>query len=363
LKEKYMVDPIMALLLAVIVFVGAYLLFWPEKGLIARLRWSKDNRTRILMEDALKHIYKCEEDNTTCTYHSLSSVMSRAIQQINPVLKRLKSLGLLTISGQGFQLTSEGRNYALRIVRLHRLWERYLSEETSIPETDWHEQAEIKEHLFTEEEANRISKQLGYPRYDPHGDPIPTASGDLPPHRGRAIREFSNGDTVQVIQIEDEPPAVYAEIIEMGIYLGVYIEILKKLKNKIHFLVEGKVHSLTEEMSNNIFVQIAAEEQKVEESPIFLSSLKTGEEAEVTGISRACRGPQRRRLMDLGIVPGTLISMAMTSAGGDPRAYYVRGAMIALRDDQADFIHIRAAGNGNNNISEKKKTTEIIEKI
>jgi DtxR family Mn-dependent transcriptional regulator len=94
-------------------------------------------------------------------------------------------------------------------------------------------------------------------------------------------------------------------------------------------------------MANNIFVQIAAEEQKVEESPIFLSSLNTGEEAEVTGISRACRGPQRRRLMDLGIVPGTLISMAMTSAGGDPRAYYVRGAMIALRDDQAEFIHVK----------------------
>ena len=253
----------------------------------------------------------------------------------------MASLGLLKISGQGFQLTTEGRNYALRIVRVHRLWERYLAEETGVPETDWHQQAEIKEHLFTEEEANKISRKLGYPRYDPHGDPIPTASGDLPPHKGKALMDFSNGDRVQVIQIEDEPPAVYAEIIDKGIYLGVIIEILKKVKNGIHLLVEGKTKTVTPLLAKNIVVQTVPEEQKIDDTPQFLSSLKRGEEAEVLGISRACRGAQRRRLMDLGIVPGTSISMAMTSAGGDPKAYYIRGAMIALREDQANFIHIQ----------------------
>jgi DtxR family Mn-dependent transcriptional regulator len=338
-----MVDPLMALLMAGAVCIAAYLMFWPDKGLIAKLRWSKDNKKRVLMEDALKHIYNCEEDNITCTFHSLSSEMFKETHEINPILNRLESLGLLTISGQGFQLTKEGRNYALRIVRVHRLWERYLAEETGVPETAWHEQAEIKEHIFTEEDANRISRQLGYPRYDPHGDPIPTASGDLPPHKGRPINDFSNGDIIQVIQIEDEPPAVYAEIIEKGIHLGVLIEILKKSKSSIHILVEGKVQTLSSLLTHNIFVQTAPEEQKIEEPLKFLSSLKTGEEAEVIGISRACRGPQRRRLMDLGIVPGTSISMAMTSAGGDPKAYYIRGAMIALREDQADFIHIQPA--------------------
>jgi DtxR family Mn-dependent transcriptional regulator len=339
--ELYMINPVMALFVALVVFVGAYLLFWPDKGLIARLRWSKENKKRVLMEDALKHIYGCEEDNITCTFHSLSSVMSKETQQINPILKRLESLRLLKISGQGFQLTPEGRNYALRIVRVHRLWERYLAEETGVPETAWHEEAEKKEHLFSEEDANRISRQLGYPRYDPHGDPIPTANGDLPPQKGRSINEYSSGDIVQVLQIEDEPPAIYAEIIKIGIHLGVLIEILKRSNESIHILVEGKVHTLSEIMSKNIFVQTAPEEQKVEESPLFLSSLKEGEEAEVIGISRACRGQQRRRLMDLGVVPGTTISMAMTSAGGDPKAYNIRGAMIALREDQADFIHVK----------------------
>ena len=83
-------------------------------------------------------------------------------------------------------------------------------------------------------------------------------------------------------------------------------------------------------------------ERKIEEPPQYLSSLRMGEAGEVLGISRACRGAQRRRLMDLGIVPGTVISMAMTSAGGDPKAYNIRGAMIALREDQADFVYIQS---------------------
>jgi len=336
-----MIDPVTALLSAGAILLGAFLMFWPEKGVIARMRWSKDSVKRVLMEDALKHIYNCEEENSTCTFHSLASTLTKEESQINPIIKRLESLGLLAISGQGFQLTTQGRNYALRIVRIHRLWERYLAEETSVPETAWHEQADLKEHIFTEEDANRISKQLGYPRYDPHGDPIPTVSGDLPPQRGRQLSDFSEGDIVQVIKIEDKPPAAYAEIINKGIFLNVQIEILKKVHNSIHLLVTGKAQTLPVSLTKNITAQTAAEDLKIVEPLQSLSSLKTGEEGEVLGISRACRGAQRRRLMDLGIVPGTVISMAMASAGGDPKAYNIRGAMIALREDQAEFIHIQ----------------------
>jgi DtxR family Mn-dependent transcriptional regulator len=336
-----MINPVLALLSAVALLFGIILMFWPEKGLIARIRWSKHTVKRVLMEDALKHIYNCEEENITCTFHNLASTLTKEETQINPIIKRLESLGLLAISGQGFQLTTQGRNYALRIVRIHRLWERYLSEETSVPETAWHKEADLKEHIFTDEDANRISKQLGYPRYDPHGDPIPTASGDLPPQRGKQLSDFSDGDIIQVIKIEDKPPSAYAEIIEKGIFLDVQIEILKKVKNSIHLLVNGKAQTLPVILAGNITVQLAEEKRMIEEPPHSLSSLKTGEKGEVLGISRACRGAQRRRLMDLGIVPGTVISMTMASAGGDPKAYNIRGALIALREDQADFIHIQ----------------------
>jgi DtxR family Mn-dependent transcriptional regulator len=84
-----------------------------------------------------------------------------------------------------------------------------------------------------------------------------------------------------------------------------------------------------------------AEERAVEALPDErLSSLMPGEAGEVAGISRACHGPERRRLMDLGILPGTPIEAEMSSPSGDPTAYRVRGALIALRREQADLIHV-----------------------
>lgn len=336
-----MVNPVTALFVFAVIFAALILLFWPEKGIIARWRWSKNTSKRVRMEDALKHIYNCEQENTTCTFTSLAGALSSEPNQVTPVLERLQSLNLLTLDNQGFQLTPNGKAYALRIIRIHRLWERYLAEETGVPETAWHAEAEIKEHEFSEEEANKISRQLGYPRYDPHGDPIPTASGDLPPEKGRLLTDFEEKDIVRVIEIEDEPPTVYADIISKGIHLGVHIEIVKKHKTQTQAMVAGKIQTISSLLLRNIMAIYAPEEKKSAESFVSLSTLKTGDKAEVVGISRACRGAQRRRLMDLGIIPGTVVSMEMVSAGGDPKAYNIRGAIIALRDEQADFIHIQ----------------------
>jgi len=72
-----------------------------------------------------------------------------------------------------------------------------------------------------------------------------------------------------------------------------------------------------------------------------LSSLDLGQEARVTGLSALCRGVERRRLLDLGVVPGTVVSAELRSPGGDPTAYRIRGAMIALRRVQADLVHVQ----------------------
>lgn len=336
-----MSDPLINLFIAAISTVFIFLIFWPERGLIAMFRSSGQAAKRVLMEDALKYIYNCEQEKQTCTVDVLAEALLKDTNQIQSVISGLENMELLVIDSPGFKLTPEGRKYALRIIRIHRLWERYLAEETGIPEKNWHEEAEKKEHTFTEEEINAINRQLGYPLYDPHGDPIPTPAGDLPPKKGGLITEFDIGDIVQVIQIEDKPPAVYAEIIEMGIHLGVEIEILKKTKIGIHVLVRGVVQTLSSGHTVHIKVVPTTEKQMLEEPPQALSVLKSGEKAEVIGISRACRGTQRRRLMDLGVVPGTVITMEMISAGGDPKAYNIRGATIALRDDQARFINIQ----------------------
>ena len=71
-----------------------------------------------------------------------------------------------------------------------------------------------------------------------------------------------------------------------------------------------------------------------------LSELDPGEQAKVVGVSRSCRGLERRRFMDLGILPGTIIEAELRSPSGDPTAYRVRGAVIALRREQSELIYI-----------------------
>ena len=90
----------------------------------------------------------------------------------------------------------------------------------------------------------------------------------------------------------------------------------------------------------NVTVEVLPEQEKIKEKFERLSSLKVGESAEIKGISPNCRGQQRRRLMDFGIVPGTKISAEMQSASGDPLAYEILGATIALRKEHAGMIYI-----------------------
>jgi DtxR family Mn-dependent transcriptional regulator len=334
-------NPVTVLLIAGTVLFLIALLWWPKTGIIARQKKSKEAAKKELMEDALKYIYDSVKENLSYTFDNLVESLSVDHTEVQSIVNRLQELRLLKLKGEFLNLTSEGKDYALRIIRIHRLWERYLSEETGIPETAWHAQAEIQEHKLSEEEANELSHQMGHPRYDPHGDPIPTRSGDLPPEKGRSLIEFSAGDIVQVIHIEDEPTSVYSEIIDKGIHLDNQVEILKKLKSILHILTDGHVYTLSFNVAKNITVVLSAKEEAVEEPFLPLSSLKRGERATVIKISRACRGTQRRRLMDLGIVPGTVISMEMVSAGGDPKAYNIRGAVIALRKDQASYVNIK----------------------
>jgi DtxR family Mn-dependent transcriptional regulator len=335
-----MVNPGFALLVAFFLTGITALILWPDKGLWAKRKKAKYSDKKALMEDALKYIYDRESRNTVCDIKSLSKSLKNSYQETENIVTRLKSLGLL-MEGINFKLSPEGKDYALRVLRIHRLWERYLAEETGVPESDWHRNAEIQEHKMTIEEANELSKYLGYPRYDPHGDPIPTQSGDLPPKRGRALVDFSQGDTVRVIHIEDEPPELYDEIVSKGIYLENHIEILKKSDNNLHILTNGNSQTISIRVANNITVVQSWDDSEVDDSLQTLNSIDPGELAEVVHISKACRGTQRRRLMDLGIVPGTNISIEMVSAGGDPTAYRIRGAVIALRNDQARHVYIR----------------------
>jgi DtxR family Mn-dependent transcriptional regulator len=255
---------------------------------------------------------------------------------------------LVQIQDGEIHLTPKGHEAALHIIRAHRLWERYLAEETGYDEADWHERADLMEHALTPDSADALAAQLGNPTYDPHGDPIPTASGQIKDHGGQPLTLTPVNSLARIVHLEDEPEMVYAQLVAEGLHLGQMIRVTDVSPQRVRFWANGNEHVLAPIVASNITV-LAIDNHEQEEAASAhkgarLSSLAVGETAEVLAISQASRGAERRRLFDLGVLPGTKVTAEMRSPSGDPTAYRIRGAVIALRENQAKMIKIKRIG-------------------
>lgn len=319
----------------------ALVLFWPRHGLIARWRASRQLGARALREDAIKHLLKREVNRNEPTIESLAGHLEVSLNESAALLHDLELGGLVSFEGGRIRLKPAGRDMALHVIRAHRLWESYLSEETGVAEAEWHRRAERKEHLLSPQEADALAARLGNPKFDPHGDVIPAPGQPMPGDPGMPLNAAEVNTPLRVTHVEDEPPAVYAQLTAQGIRPGMRGLLIEKHPHRIRFWADGNSHVLAPLAANNISVEVLADcaaKDLLDEE--YLSGLKIGQHGKVLGLSPACRGPERRRLLDLGFVPGTEVIAEMQSPGGDPTAYRVRGTLIALRTEQAGLIRV-----------------------
>ena len=336
-----MTEPLYALIGALILLAAAGGLFYPRYGIVPRWRQAREQTDRVRMEDALKHILGCEMSGDRFSANSLAGALQITSDQAADLLLDMERRGLLHAERDSIRLTATGRESALHILRAHRLWERYLADETGIGELEWHGRAELQEHQLTPEEAEALAARLGNPTHDPHGDPIPSAEGEMLPHSGIPLISAEVNEPLRIVHIEDEPQAVFAQLLAEGLYPGMEVRLVERSPHRIRFWAAGDEHTLAPIVAANVTVtrppgngdgNVLAGSR--------LSDLAQGERGQVVEISSQCRGLERRRLQDLGFLPGTEIQVELTSAGGDPVAYRIRGALIALRKEQADLIQI-----------------------
>ncbi|MBL7127401.1 MAG: metal-dependent transcriptional regulator [Ignavibacteria bacterium] len=317
------------------------LLFLPRLGLVHLWRKSKETSNRILVENALKHIYDCEYKKLTSSIKSIAGALSIKLNKAVALVQKLQTQKLIETKGEEIRLSEEGRKYALQVIRTHRIWERHLADETSVNEARWHIEAEKKEHFLSREDVDKLAANLGQPLFDPHGDPIPSETGNLPEDKGIQITNLKAGDKARIVHVEDEPDEIYSELVKRGIRSGLTFEIIKNTSEEITIKADGHQINLTPLLSANISVLKLL---KIKEPETLdyktLTKLKSGEIGIIKVLSTDCRGQQRRRLMDLGFLPGTEISIEMKSPTGDPTAYKVRNTIIALRKQQAEKIYI-----------------------
>ncbi|MEL0455430.1 metal-dependent transcriptional regulator [Flavobacteriaceae bacterium SZ-1-7] len=334
-------NPITAL---IIFFIGAtllYVLFRPVKGWFWILKKNFKSNKKIIIEDILKQLYHFENSGNKVDMKTLVQVLDFNNQSIVEAIKQMTVNDLIYSESDVLKLTEAGRNYALRIVRVHRLWERYLADKTGFHKTEWHDRAESMEHRLSHDEAEELAMHLGNPKFDPHGDPIPTKTGKIAQIKGVELPLLPVGSVGRITHIEDEPEIIYKQILAERIHIGSLLKVVENNATRIVFQSEGEEFVLAPIVAANLTVAPLEKEVAVEDNIARLSSLNEDETAKIIGISRESRGESRRRLLDLGFVKGSDVSIDLINPLGEPHAYLIKGTSIALRKDQAAKILIK----------------------
>ncbi len=315
---------------------------------LRRRRAGRAAHPRAALEDALKHAWHEERAGRDVTLASMAGALRMDDGRAVGLVDRMQSADLVTLENGRIRLTDAGNRHAVQVVRAHRLWERYLADETGVAPQRWHAEAERAEHRMSPAEVDALERRLGHPAWDPHGDPIPDRDGRLPSATTASLADVPAGARVRVAHVEDEPDVVYAQLVAEGVHPGMVIEVEARSPRRIVLRAEGRRFALAPVIARNVAVEPLAEAPPPRSSApgeTTLADLAIGEAADVVRIAPSCRGLERRRIMDLGLVPGTRVSVERRSPTGGLSACRVRGTLVALRDEQARAIVVaRGAG-------------------
>lgn len=315
--------------------------FFPKIGFVAIYKTYRAAQEREHVEDALKHLLDREQSGKRASPESLAGALGMPRGQVTHLIEGMETQGLLESHGSDVHLTTQGERWALHVVRAHRLWERYLTDEARMPLEKIHGEAQRREHSFTEAQLNDLDAALGHPTRDPHGDPIPTREGNLPKAEGVPLTSWQAEGPIRIVHLEDEPALAFEQILAAGLRLGQTIRILDRSPKRI-LLTDGETeYRLAPAVAANVSVAALPESEKVKASAIPLAELTYDQRAEIVVLDDAVQGFTRRRFLDLGLTPGTIIFPELQNFFGDPRAYRVRGTLIALRKDQAAQIWVK----------------------
>jgi DtxR family Mn-dependent transcriptional regulator len=321
--------------------IGALVIFIPKYGLLTRSRSWQERRKRELVEDALKHMLDREQQGRHASPESLGGALHLSPARLLKLLAEMDRLGYVEHQGMEVNLTPEGERWALHIVRAHRLWERYLADEARMPLSQIHGEANRREHAMSSTDLDAMEAALGFPTTDPHGDPIPTSDGQVHRQEAIPITNCESGKIGRIVHLEDEPVIAYEQILAAGLRLGQVIRILSK-SPQVYILSDGEnEYRLAPSVAINVQIAPIPESELTHEKPIPLWQLKDFQKAEIVMLDEAVQGFTRRRFLDLGLTPGSLIYPELKNFFNDPRGYRIRGTLIALRKDQAGMIWVK----------------------
>ena len=181
------------------------------------------------VENYAKAIYAIEQRSGTVTTNAIAERLGVTAASASGMIKKLGSLGLVShVPYKGVKLTEDGERLALEVIRHHRLLELYLAESLDVPWDRVHAEAEVLEHVLSEELEELIAAKLGNPTVDPHGDPIPTADLVIDERPTSSLADLNPGARATFVRISDSDPEMLRYLAERGIAPGDEFEVIDK---------------------------------------------------------------------------------------------------------------------------------------
>ena len=209
-------------------------------------------------EDYLKAIYELEQKGTPAGTNDIAGRLGIAAASVSGMVQRLGRLGLVRAERyRGARLTVAGRAAALQLIRRHRIIECYLVERLGFGWEDVHDEAERLEHAASDELITRMAAAIGNPTADPHGAPIPTASGEVDETRLPSIAELAEGEQATVVRMSDRDPAFLRYLDGLGIRPGATVQVVAKapVGGPLTVLVGGAEHGVGTSAASQVFIR------------------------------------------------------------------------------------------------------------
>lgn len=210
-------------------------------------------------ENYLKAIFHLENTyREGVSTNALAEEMETKASSVTDMIKKLSEKKLLNYKKyQGVKLSKSGREAAISVIRKHRLWEVFLVEKLNFNWDEVHDVAEQLEHIRSEKLIRELDKFLGFPKRDPHGDPIPDAGGNFSLSNKMLLSELEKGETAICVGVRDSSAAFLQFLDKNKIALGKEIQVLEKesFDNSMLVKLDDRKLQISQLISGNLYIK------------------------------------------------------------------------------------------------------------
>ncbi len=210
-------------------------------------------------ENYIKSIYHLQHSESMVTTNELASQLNTKAASVTDMLKKLKTKKVVNYERyQGFTLSEEGRKIALGIVRKHRLWEYFLVNKLQFGWDEVHAIAEELEHISSEILVEKLDAYLNYPKFDPHGDPIPDVHGKMETSKQVNLVDLELNVEAEVSAVGSQSTELLDLLSHKNISIGTVLEVIRKFSfdHSIEIRInKGGSFSISQQLAQTLFVK------------------------------------------------------------------------------------------------------------